>query len=114
MAQRDPLVWENGDKFVIRSMAEYHTKFCGFADFANSPNLGSANSHSCPGKDLAFAMITSFVTEFVRTAERVEGGHKQIWVCDRPPSDINISAFAAGGFELTYDVTQLVTEEDQR
>jgi hypothetical protein len=79
MASQDERVWKEPTKFKLRPLEEYHRKSIAFADYANDPDLGSPNSHSCPGKDLAYSIALNFYKEFVRTANNVTGGHTELW-----------------------------------
>ena len=61
-----------------------------------SPHLASANSHACPGKELAFGLVLALLKEFAHTASGVAsaGGTKALWKCDKAPEEIKITAFS--------------------
>lgn len=116
LGQQDPRVWNGADafNFVLRPLAEYHTKSVGFAEPSLAPRLESPNAHSCPAKDLAFGMALAFVREFARSAANVEGGHKAYWVARSlelkddahpplTPEDIELSLYGVTSFLLAKD-----------
>ncbi|KAG8468049.1 hypothetical protein KFE25_007101 [Diacronema lutheri] len=80
MAQRDPRVWgADADEFKLRSLSEYHAKSVGFAEPAVAPHLRSPNSRSCPARDLALGMMTSFLRAWVRSADAHGRGVLRAW-----------------------------------
>ncbi len=109
MAQRDEKVWgANAEtEFRLRPVAEYHKHSLAFADAALAPHLASANSHACPGKELAFGLVLALLKEFAHTASGVAsaGGTKALWKCDKAPEEIKITAFSSGKFTLTRDTS---------
>mmetsp|Transcript_38046 Transcript_38046/g.123077 ORF Transcript_38046/g.123077 Transcript_38046/m.123077 type:complete len:1230 (+) Transcript_38046:108-3797(+) len=112
MAQLDPRVWEAPGKFVLRPMAEYHRKSVAFAEPAVAPLLSSANSHSCPAKELGLQMCLAFLKELARTADGMEESVKDLWLAHEPkpnkkrlheplpPQKLKVCTFGPGAFLL--------------
>jgi len=103
MALHDPRVWgADAGKFRLRPLSEYHKLGIGFAEPAVYPHNRSSNSRACPAKDLAFALITSFLREFIRSVCGAQGGHKAHWLLQTVDGkgDVALSMNGAGTFEL--------------
>jgi len=62
----------------------------GWADFAMvNGDVADPNSHSCPGKQLSFRLITAFIQEFLLAGP---------WEVDNPA--INLNSYGSSGFTL--------------
>jgi hypothetical protein len=107
MAQRDPRVWgQDPDRFELRPVEEYERLSVGFAEPAVVDDNASANSHSCPAKDLSLVMVCEFMKAFIQTTAGVDAGDDQPlateeWVCDKEPKKISITEYGSGDFVLT-------------
>ncbi|CAK0831531.1 unnamed protein product [Prorocentrum cordatum] len=67
-ALEDEAAWEDPLTYKFRPMKEYMDKFLGFADFATHPPTAAGGAgpheHKCPAKNLAIAIIETFLKEF--------------------------------------------------
>lgn len=83
--------------FVLRPMAEYHSKSMAWADFANvGGDSGNPHSHVCPAKDLSFLMVRELLRGFVR-----RGGYR-CWETSVHFSDVSMNGYTATKLNLSH------------
>lgn len=98
-AARDTSVWgEDAERFRIRPLSDYHKFFLGFADNANNPKIGSPNSRSCPGKDLAMCTIEAFFRGWLAEAGDQDVLH--YWKTATKPEDVKVDGYATSTFAI--------------
>lgn len=94
-------VWgADATAFKLRPLAQYHKLAVNFAEPALAPNLSSAGSRMCPGKDFGLQSIFAFLRAFARVAAPY-GGVDSLWVARRP------MAYGAGEDPLETSAEEL-------
>ena len=80
LAQRDLARWgSDAEKFTLKSVAEYHRNFVGFAEMAQDDAVaGGAMNRNCPAKELAVYIGTQFFKKFDQAAWKLSPAQSAI------------------------------------